>query len=137
MNQAQRPGTRQPVATKARFPYGLALASAIAEAEDFETKRQALDKVTGKPVWTALVLDMNPEVTSKSQKIFAVKIAADVRPSAPSGGRVDEVEFEDFRVTYYVDSRRCKGQGDKCRADLGESFWASGIVKARDPKAGA
>nr|AAX38993.1 possible regulator pra-like protein [Micromonospora rosaria] len=92
----------------------------IAEAQDFnEATRQrtpSKDKVTGERVWQCRVMDMDPELGSRSREV-SIKILSNVQP-VPPVGPFQQVEFENLTVTPYVGSN----------GRLAYSFRATGIV---------
>lgn len=92
----------------------------IAEAQDFnEATRQrtpAKDKVTGERVWQCRVMDMDPELGSRSREV-SIKILSNVQPVSPVGP-FQQVEFENLTVTPYVGSN----------GRLAYSFRATGMV---------
>ena len=89
------------------FPHGLGLISEVAALDDFDksskdNRVQARDKDTGLPMWTVEVLDFDPNTR---EKIFRVKIAAEVQPVPPdaiSGAPVRPVVLEGLSVTPYI-----------------------------------
>ncbi|WFE32930.1 MULTISPECIES: transcriptional regulator [unclassified Micromonospora] len=118
---ALRGGTRFSVPFEAVFPHGAVFVpDSIAEAQDFnEVTRQrtpAKDKVTGQRVWQCRVMDMDPELGSRSREV-AIKILADVQP-VPPVGPFERVEFEGLNVTPYVGSN----------GRLAFSYRATGLV---------
>ena len=120
-----RGGTRFPVSMGQVFPNGCHLMpESISEAQDYDertkTRRPAVDKVTGKPVWQCRVADMDPELEGRSREVV-VKIIADRPPSAPTGQPFELVEFDNLQVTPYVT--------DKGR--MAYSLRATGIKPAR------
>ena len=130
------------IRTGARFPVGMAdvfsngyhlVPDSIAEAIDYDEKTgrrsQAVDKVTGKPVFQCRVVDMDPELEGRSREVV-VKILADRMPVPPTRTPFEAVEFEGLVVTPYVDNGRCQGQG-RCGARMAFSLRATGIKAAR------
>jgi hypothetical protein len=121
------------------FPHG-ALFLGVEPVKDFDAKGgddQARDKDTGKRMWQARVLDMDPEAGRfGATKEVKVKIAADHQPVPPEPsvpGYPPAVEFTGVTVTPYVNSqRRCT---DRCRARLGWSVRAESMT-APQPAAG-
>jgi hypothetical protein len=105
----------------------------IAEAIDYDEKTrqrsQAVDKLTGKPVFQCRVVDMDPELEGRSREVV-VKILADRMPVPPTRAPFETVEFEGLVVTPYVDNGRCQGQG-RCGARMAFSLRATGIKAAR------
>ncbi|MEU7934533.1 transcriptional regulator [Micromonospora echinofusca] len=118
---ALRGGARFTVPFEAVFPHGAVFVpDSIAEAQDFnEATRQrtpAKDKVTGERVWQCRVMDMDPELGSRSREV-SIKILSNVQPVSPVGP-FQQVEFENLTVTPYVGSN----------GRLAYSFRATGIV---------
>jgi hypothetical protein len=116
------------------FPHGCHLVpDSIAEAIDYDEKTrqrsQAVDKVTGKPVFQCRVVDMDPELEGRSREVV-VKILADRMPVPPTRTPFEAVEFEGLVVTPYVDNGRCQGQG-RCGARMAFSLRATAIKAAR------
>ncbi|MGX4655702.1 transcriptional regulator [Micromonospora sp. SCSIO 07396] len=102
---ALRGGARFTVPFEAVFPHGCVFVpDSIAEAQDFnEATRQrtpSKDKVTGQRVWQCRVMDMDPELGSRSREV-SIKILADHQP-VPPVGPFQPVEFENLTVTPYV-----------------------------------
>jgi len=118
---ALRGGTRFSVPFEAVFPHGAVFVpESIAEAQDFDektrTRTPSKDKLTGQRVWQCRVMDMDPELGSRSREV-SIKILADVQP-VPPVGPFQPVEFENLTVTPYVGSN----------GRLAFSYRASGIV---------
>ncbi|MEV4462331.1 transcriptional regulator [Micromonospora echinofusca] len=118
---ALRGGTRFTVPFEAVFPHGAVFVpDSIAEAQDFnEATRQrtpSKDKVTGERVWQCRVMDMDPELGSRSREV-SIKILSNVQP-VPPVGPFQQVEFENLTVTPYVGSN----------GRLAYSFRATAIV---------
>ena len=116
------------------FSHGCHLVpDSIAEAIDYDEKTgrrsQAVDKVTGKPVFQCRVVDMDPELEGRSREVV-VKILADRMPVPPTRTPFEAVEFEGLVVTPYVDNGRCQGKG-RCGARMAFSLRATGIKAAR------
>ncbi|MEV4564886.1 plasmid replication, integration and excision activator [Nonomuraea sp. NPDC049419] len=106
------------------FPAGCVLVpGSIAQAEDYDDRTgkrsPAKDKVTQGRVWTCRVMDMDPELGSRSREV-AVKILADVQPVPPTGEMFERIEFTDMTVTPYLN--------DKTKR-LAYSLRATGMVK--------
>ena len=102
---ALRGGTRFAVPFEAVFPHGCVLVpDSIAEAQDYDERTKARtpskDKVTGQRVFQVRVMDMDPDLGSRSREI-AVKVLADEAPVAPVGA-FQLVEFQGMTVTPYV-----------------------------------
>jgi hypothetical protein len=116
------------------FSHGCHLVpDSIAEAIDYDEKTgrrsQAVDKVTGKPVFQCRVVDMDPELEGRSREVV-VKILADRMPVPPTRTPFEAVEFEGLVVTPYVDNGRCQGKG-RCGARMAFSLRATGLKAAR------
>jgi hypothetical protein len=84
---------------------------------------------------------MDGDPTARTSEV-KVKIAADVQPVPPSalpGTPFRPVEFDGLTVTPYVDSQRCNGRGDRCRARNASSLRAKAMrpVQARRANPGA
>jgi hypothetical protein len=127
-------GARLPVPMTQVFPAGCHLVpDSITEAQDWDevtrVRTPAIDKVTGKRVYHARVVDMDPELEGRSRETV-VKILADRPPVPPTGQPFELVEFDGLTVTPYVDSGRCQGKG-KCAARMAFSLRATGIKQAR------
>jgi len=129
-----RTGNRFPVSMADVFSHGCHLVpDSIAEAIDYDEKTgrrsQAVDKVTGKPVFQCRVVDMDPELEGRSREVV-VKILADRMPVPPTRTPFEAVEFEGLVVTPYVDNGRCQGKG-RCGARMAFSLRATGLKAAR------
>lgn len=103
---ALRGGTRFAVRFEDVFPAGCALVpDSLAEVEDYDEKTgrrsPAKDKVTGQRVWQVRVMDLDPELGSRSRET-TVKITADYQPVPPTGTPFEPVEFDGMTVTPYV-----------------------------------
>ncbi|WP_329518936.1 plasmid replication, integration and excision activator [Spirillospora sp. NBC_01491] len=91
------------------FPFGAFIKGGVEAVRDFDrsTKEnfvQGRDKDTGELVWSVEVLDADPD----SKGTFKVKLMAPVQPippEAPNGFPFIPVEFDDLRVTPYVNSQ--------------------------------
>jgi hypothetical protein len=91
------------------FPHGAFAVGEVEMVRDFDRSTakapvQELDKNTGEPVWSLLVLDADPEARA-ANKTVKVKLIAPVQPvlpSAPAGMPVTPVEFEGMSVTPWV-----------------------------------
>ena len=119
-------GVRLPVSFAEVFPNGcLFVPGSVGAVEDFDEKTRArtpaFDKVSGLPVWSARVIDLDPELGTRSRETV-VKIAASVQPVPPSA-EVCPIEFDGLTVTPY--------ENDKGR--IAFSLRASGL---RAPAAG-
>ena len=68
--------------------------------EDFDEKTRArtpaFDKVSGQPVWSVRVIDLDPELGTRARETV-VKIAAPVQP-VPPAAEVCPVEFDGLTV---------------------------------------
>jgi len=94
------------------FPAGAFLVGEVEPVLDFDAPKrgdgvrpQAMDKDSGLPVWSAPVLDADPEAGRKD-KTVAVKIGAKVRPVPPRNDTpfpFTPVEFTGLSATAYVD----------------------------------
>jgi hypothetical protein len=131
---AFNPGVRLPVGMAEVFPAGChLLPDSITEAQDWDeatrVRTPAVDKVTGKRVWHARVIDMDPALEGRSREVV-VKIAADRAPVPPTRAPFEAVEFENLTVTPYVDNGRCTGRG-RCGARMAFSLRATGLKAAR------
>ena len=113
-------GARFPLRHEDVFPNGcLYVPGSIGQAEDYDEKTKnrtpSFDKVTGERVWGLRVIDMDPELGTRSREV-AIKILADVQPVPPSA-EVCPIELIGLQVTAYVN--------DKGR--LAYSFRATGL----------
>jgi hypothetical protein len=141
---------RYPVNHDLIFPHGCYLISEVEPVRDFDKSTrdnfvQALDKVTGLRVWSAMAHDADPEVR-KGDRTVEVKFLAEVQPVPPptvAGTPFRPVEFEGLTVTPYVDDKACKparpGEQHRCRARIAYSLRAVGMRAPRQGgnKAGA
>ncbi|WP_131740831.1 plasmid replication, integration and excision activator [Actinomadura roseirufa] len=95
---------RIPVEFGAVFPHGVYATGPAEVLENFETKRQEVDKESGLPVWVVDVYDADPAAGHKASAI-RVKISAEVCPvlPEPSYGPFRPVEFGGLTVTPYVE----------------------------------
>jgi hypothetical protein len=98
-------GVRLPVRFEDVFPNGcLYVPGSIGAAEDYDEKTKlrspSFDKQTGERVWQVRVIDLDPELGTRSREV-AVKILADVQPVPPSAD-VCPVEFDGLMVTPYI-----------------------------------
>ncbi|MEV4251655.1 plasmid replication, integration and excision activator [Spirillospora sp. NPDC049652] len=86
------------------FPHGVFATAAAEPLENFETKRQEIDKENGLRVWVVDVYDADPEANHRNSAI-RVKISAEVCPVVPEPvmGPFRPCEFEGLTVTPYVD----------------------------------
>ncbi|WP_026414878.1 hypothetical protein [Actinomadura oligospora] len=103
------------------FPHGVFATGAAEPLENFETKRQEVDKENGLPVWVVDVYDADPDANHKNSAI-KVKISAQVCPVVPEAvfGPFRPCEFEGLTVTPYVDD-----SGKRPR--IAYSFRARGV----------
>ena len=118
-------GSRFPVSMADAFPQGCYLMpDSISEAQDYDektkTRRPAVDKLTGKPVFQCRVVDMDPELEGRSRETV-VKIIADRMPQPPTRAPFEPVEFKNLTVTPYIN--------DKNR--MAYSLRATGVRAAR------
>jgi hypothetical protein len=137
-------GQRYPVPHDLIFPHGCYLLSEVEPMRDYnkstrDTFVQALDKETGRRLWSAMAHDADP-AARKFERTFEVKFAADVQPVPPpavAGTPFRPVEFEGLTVTPYVDEKACKpakpGEQHRCRARIAYSLRAVGM---RPPRTG-
>lgn len=121
------------------FAHGAYLMSVEAEL-DFD-KRQAgvedsqkRDKDTGIRLWSAIVLDGDPEAQRRRQAEVKVVIAAEHQPEPPEllpGTPFRPVEFEGLTLFAYPDTSKCrpprKGEEHRCRARVAYSLRATGM----------
>jgi len=113
-----------------------ALCLGVEPATDFDKRGQGddqlRDKETGERIWLVRVLDLDPEAGKfGGSKEFKVKVVAAQQPVPPASavpGYPPMVEFIDVTLTPYVDSQRCKGTGNKCRARQAWSVRAGGMT---------
>jgi hypothetical protein len=128
-------GLRLPVSMADAFPHGCCLVpDSITEAMDYDeatrSRSPSRDKVTGQPVYSCRVSDLDPELAGRSREVV-VKILADKMPVPPTRQPFEPVEFEGLMVTPYVDNGRCSGKGNRCQARMAFSLRAIGIKAAR------
>jgi hypothetical protein len=91
------------------FPHGAYLVSEVEPVRDFDKSSpgrpvQATDKETGLLMWSAVVVDADPDAP-RNAKTLTVKFAAKhqpIPPEAPPGVPFRPVEFEDLTVIPYV-----------------------------------
>lgn len=105
---AVRNGVRLSVGFGEVFPHGCLFVPGSAGAvEDFDEKTRArtpaFDKVSGQPVWSVRVIDLDPELGTRARETV-VKIAAPVQPLPPAA-EVCPVEFDGLTVTPYVNDK--------------------------------
>jgi hypothetical protein len=90
------------------FPCGAYATSAFEPLRDFEQSRasaqdvQAVDRLTGEPLWVVSVIDADPETRVKVAK---VKIAARQQPTLPvgsAGSPFTPVKFSGLCAIFYV-----------------------------------
>ena len=122
---ALRNGSRFAVSMADVFPAGCHLVpESISEAQDFDertrTRRAAVDKLTGKPVFNCRVVDMDPALEGRSREVV-VKVLADRMPAPPTRANFEPVEFDGLQVTPYVTDR----------GRIAFSFRATAIKAAR------
>ena len=126
-------------------PHG-ALCLGVEPATDFDKRGQAddqmRDKESGERIWLVKVLDLDPEAGKfGASKEFMVKVVAPHQPVPPAStvpGYPPMVEFDGVTLTPYVDSQKCKGTGQKCKARQAWSIRATAMTEPRQaskPKA--
>ena len=98
-----------PVAFGHVFPFGAFAVGEVEPVRDFDRSSpskfvQELDKTTGEPVWSLMVLDADPEAraASKTVKVKVIAPVAPVLPEAAPGSPFVPVEFTDMAVTPWV-----------------------------------
>ena len=118
---------RIPVSFGDAFPHGVYATGPAEPLENFDTKRQELDKDTGLPVWVVDVYDADPAANHKASAI-KVKIAAEVCPVVPEPafGPFRPVEFDGLTVTPWIEETGRKPSGEP-RVRVAYSFRASGV----------
>ncbi|XVQ11197.1 plasmid replication, integration and excision activator [Spirillospora sp. CA-255316] len=118
---------RIPVSFGDVFPHGVFATSAAEPLENFETKRQEVDKDNGLPVWVVDVYDADPNGNHKASAI-KVKISAQVCPVVPEPvmGPFRPVEFEGLTVTPYVEELG-KDRNGNIRTRVAYSFRARAV----------
>ena len=127
-----------PVPFEYVFPHGC-LFLGVEPATDFDKRGQADDQVrdkeTGERVCLVKVLDLDPEAgkfgASKEVKVKVVAAVQPVPPASEIPGYPPAVEFGQITLTPYVDSQRCKGTAQKCRARLA---WSMRATEMSQPK---
>ncbi|MFG2003441.1 plasmid replication, integration and excision activator [Spirillospora sp. NPDC048911] len=124
---------RIPVAFGDVFPHGVFATGPAERLDNFETKRQEKDKVTGQPVWVVDVYDADPEANAKASAI-RVKVLAEVCPvlPEPAWGPFRPVEFTGMSVTPYVEEMGRDNNGN-VRTRVAYSFRATGVRPAGGP----
>lgn len=140
---------RLPIPHEQIFPHGCYLVTDVEPMRDFDKSTrenfvQALDKVTGLRLWSAMAHDADPDVR-KNEKTFEIKFMGEVQPVPPPtvpGTPFRPVEFDGLTVTAYVDDKSCKpvrpGEQHRCRARIAYSLRAVGMRAPRSTgKAGA
>ncbi|GLZ07661.1 hypothetical protein Acsp03_51270 [Actinomadura sp. NBRC 104412] len=128
---------RIPVSFGEVFPHGVYATGPAEALENFESKRQEIDKATGLPVWVIDVYDADPAAGHRASAI-RVKVAAEVCPVVPDAvfGPFRPIEFEGLTVTPYVEETGRKPNGDP-RVRVAYSFRARGIRPAAAAGKGA
>lgn len=101
-------GARIPVSFAVVFPHGCLLVPGsvgMVQIYDEATKLRSpqVDKVTGEAVWSARVIDLDPELGTRPRETV-VKILAAVQPVPPSA-EICPVEFDALTVTPYVNDK--------------------------------
>ncbi|GGQ70246.1 hypothetical protein [Couchioplanes azureus] len=122
-----------------------ALFLGVEAATDFDKRGtgddQLRDKETGERVWLVKALDLDPEAGKfGATKEIKVKVVAPVQPVPPAvtvPGYPPMVEFTGVTLTPYVDSQKCKGTTEKCRARLAWSIRATGMTEPQAAGKGA
>lgn len=129
---------RVPVDSRVVLPAGGLLVS-VDPVTDFDRRGkfdddQARDKDTGLRLWVATAVDLEepgPEMKFRPPAEVKARIASERRPVVPEAtvpGYPPLIAFEGLTMTPYVDTSRCTGRNDKCRARLAYSLRAEGIV---------
>lgn len=133
-----------PVAFGQVFPFGAFAVGEVEPVNDFDRstadrKVQEMDKVTGEPVWSLMVLDADPAARSAASKTVKVKIIAPVMPVLPEpvpGSPFLPVEFEGMAVQPWVNdsgrlaySVRAKGIKAPGNAGKGAAGRPAGAAK--------
>jgi hypothetical protein len=133
---------RLPIPHEQIFPHGCYLVTDVEPMRDFDKSTrenfvQALDKVTGLRLWSAMAHDADPDVR-KTEKTFEIKFMGEVQPVPPPtvpGTPFRPVEFEGLTVTAYIDDKACKparpGEQHRCRARIAYSLRAIGMRAPR------
>jgi len=133
---------RMPVPHELIFPHGCYLVTDVEPMRDFDRSTrdnfvQAVDKVTGLRLWSAMAHDADPDVR-KTARTVEIKFMAEVQPVPPpavAGTPFRPVEFEGLTVTAYVDDKACKparpGEQHRCRARIAYSLRAVGMRAPR------
>ncbi|PKK12517.1 plasmid replication, integration and excision activator [Thermomonospora sp. CIF 1] len=121
---------RIPVSFGDVFPHGVYATGPAEPLENFETKRQEIDKDTGLPVWVVDVYDADPAAGHKASAI-RVKIPAQVCPvlPEPSFGPFRAIEFDGLTVTPWVEVTGRMPNGEP-RTRVAYSFRATGVRAA-------
>lgn len=140
---------RMPVSHDLIFPNGCYLVTDVEPMRDFDkstrdTFVQAVDKVTGLRLWSAMAHDADPDVR-KNDRTVEIKFMSETQPVPPPavpGTPFRPVEFEGLTVTAYIDDKACKparaGEQHRCRARIAYSLRAVGMRAPRPVgKAGA
>jgi hypothetical protein len=121
-----------------QFPFGLGLLSEVSAVLEFDRKkavkdrRQERDKVTGLPLWSADLLDFDPEARERT---FKVKFAAAVRPVPPAeveGAQIRPVQLEGVRITCFPKVTGRDEDGNDI-VKVGQSVTASGFAAPGKP----
>lgn len=141
---------RVPVQSEVVFPAG-AMCMGVEPATDFELRGKADDQVrdkeTGERVWIVTVIDMEePDEGTKFRKTseLKVRVSAPYRPVPPPSrfpGYPPLVSFEGLSLTPWMDDQKCRGpragEAHRCRARLGYSLRATGLVEFEGAAGGA
>jgi hypothetical protein len=139
-----------PIRSEVVFPAG-AMFMGVEAATDFEKRGQAddqtRDKETGERVWLVTVVDMEePDEERKFRATVELKVrlVAPHRPVPPVSrvpGYPPMVAFEGLSMTPWLDSQKCRaarpGESHRCRARLGYSLRATGMVEFAEEAAPA
>lgn len=113
------------------FAYGALVVGEVQPTKDFDKSTkdqlvQALDKDSGKPLWSLEVVDVDPAAT-KSTRSVTVKIPANVQPVLPEKADKDSqfrpVEFEKLTIGAYVETN----------GDFSKVAWSFRAAEVRAP----
>jgi hypothetical protein len=116
------------------FPSGAFAVGEVYATKDFEKSTrdnevQALDKDSGKRLWSIDVVDGDPEA-KKSTRSLTVKIAANVQPvlpDNPSSSPFRPVEFDKLTIGAYVETN----------GDFSKVSWTFRAAEVRAPGKGS
>jgi|SRR5579875_28452 len=89
------------------FPHGAFMAGGFEAVRDFDASTaerfvQSTDKTTGLPLWSADVIDADPDARTRTVKVKVLAQAEPAMPPAPAGLPFTPVEFTGLAVTPYV-----------------------------------